>query len=147
MSLSLVPITFKEACAFIEKYHRHHKPPQGWKFGTAVSDGEKVVGVVMIGRPPNTSLDNGITLEVIRCCTDGTPHVASMLYATARRAAKALGYRRLITYILETETGTSLKAAGWVEVHHTKYKPWNHPSRPRVDKAPVINKIMWEAVL
>jgi hypothetical protein len=139
------PITFKEACAFIRKHHRHHKPPVGWMFGCAVNDGEKVVGVATVGRPVARMLDDGWTLEVNRLCTDGTPHVASKLYAACWRAAKALGYRRLITYTLASESGTSLRAAGWREVYRTKGGSWDTPSRPRVDTHPTEQKTLWEA--
>lgn len=143
--LELQPITYSEACEFIRLYHRHHLPPQGWKWGIAVNDGTGVVGVVTVGRPVARMLDNGWTLEVTRCCTDGTPHACSKLYAAAWRAARALGYRRLITYTLAEEAGTSLAAAGWRVVGQTAGGSWDCPSRPRVDKAPTGGKTLWEA--
>lgn len=145
MRLSLQPITYAEACAFITEHHSHHLPPQGWKFGVAVNGGEKVVGVITIGRPVARNLDNGWTLEVTRCCTDGTPHVASMLYGAAWRAVKAMGYKRLITYTLAEETGTSLTAAGWKSLYETGGGSWSCESRPRVDKHPLGQKTLWEA--
>nr|WP_197080913.1 XF1762 family protein [Paenibacillus sp. VKM B-2647] len=75
--LELQPITFAEACEFVRQYHRHHPPTLGHKFSIAVADGEKVVGVVTVGRPVARHLDNGRTLEVTRCCTDGTKNAAS----------------------------------------------------------------------
>lgn len=144
MSLSLQPITYKEACAFITTHHRHHLPPVGWKFGIGVNDGTNVVGVVTVGRPVSRVLDDGLTLEVNRCCTDGTQHVASMLYGAAWRASKALGYRRLITYTLASEAGTSLKAAGWTMLYETPGRSWSCPSRPRVDTHPIGQKTLWE---
>jgi len=143
--LELQPITYKEACAFIQQHHSHHLPPQGWKFGVAVSDGEKVVGVVTVGRPVARALDDGFTLEVTRCCTDGTTHVASMLYGAAWRATKAMGYRRLITYTLIEEAGTSLIAAGWKALYETAGGSWSCPSRKRVDTHPLGQKTLWEA--
>lgn len=145
MSLELQPISYAEACAFIAHHHSHHLPPQGWKWGIAVNDGTGVVGVVTVGRPVARHLDNGWTLEVTRCCTDSTPHVASKLYAAAWRAARALGYRRLITFTLVTEAGTSLYAAGWRVVGQTAGGSWSCPSRPRVDKHPLGPKVLWEA--
>lgn len=142
--LQLQPITFDEACEFIKEHHRHHLPSRGWKFGTAANDGEKVVGVVVVGRPVSRHLDDGWTLEVTRLCTDGTKNVASMLYGAAWRATRALGYTRLITYILAEEPGTSLSAAGWRVVGETRGGSWNTPSRPRVDKAPTGKKTLWE---
>lgn len=146
MSLHLQPITYPEACAFIRLHHRHHLPPQGWKWGIAVNDGEKVVAVVTVGRPVARGLDDGLTLEVTRCCTDGTPHAASKLYAAAMRASRALGYRRLVTYTLAEEAGTSLIAAGWKALWQTKGGSWSCESRPRVDLHPLGQKTLWEAV-
>ena len=143
--LELQPITFREACDFIAQHHRHHLPPQGWKFGVAVNDGEKIVGVITVGRPVARMLDNGVTLEVTRCCTDGTKHAASMLYGAAWRAVKAMGYKRLITYTLAEETGTSLAAAGWVPLYETAGGSWSCESRPRIDKHPLGQKTLWEA--
>ncbi len=145
MTLHLQPITFDEAARFIRQHHRHHLPPVGWKFGVAVNDGERVVGVATIGRPVARMLDDGLTLELTRCCTDGTQHAASMLYGAAWRAARALGYRRLITYTLVEEPGTSLKAAGWKALYETKGGSWSCESRPRVDKHPTGQKRLWEA--
>lgn len=144
--LELQPITYGEACTFIDEHHRHHLPPQGWKYGIAVNDGEKVVGVVTIGRPVSRMLDNGWTLEVTRCCTDGTKNAASKLYGAAWRAAKALGYKRLITYTLSEEPGISLRAAGWQDVYTTDGGSWSRTERPRVDTHPTGQKTLWEAV-
>lgn len=149
MPLELQPISKKEADTFIRLHHRHHKSPVGWKFGIAVNDGiqpsPRVVGVITVGRPVARALDDGWTLEVTRCCTDGTPNASSKLYGAACRAARALGYQRLITYTLVTEPGTSLKAAKWKSLYQTKGGSWNCPSRPRVDTAPTIQKTLWEA--
>ncbi|MHC4748281.1 MAG: XF1762 family protein [Planctomycetota bacterium] len=145
MTLELQPITYKEACEFIREHHSHHLPPQGWKFGIAVNDGEKIVGVVTVGRPVARHLDDGWTLEVTRCCTDKTKHVASKLYAAAWRASKAMGYKRLISYTLKEEKGTSLTAAGWRVIGETSGGSWSRPSRPRVDKHPTGQKLLWEA--
>lgn len=144
--LELQPIAYDEACEYVRQYHRHHIPPQGHKFSIAVSDEEKVVGVVMVGRPVSRHVDNGRTLEVIRCCTDGTKNAASMLYAAAWRAARAMGYRRLVTYTLMEEPGTSLRAAGWKALYQTSGGSWNVPSRPRVDKHPTGQKTLWELI-
>lgn len=143
--LELQPITLSEACDFISRWHSHHLPPQGWKFGIAVNNGTRVVGVVTVGRPVSRELDNGYTLELTRCCTDGSEkNAASLLYAAAWRATRALGYKRLVTYTLNSEKGTSLKAAGWTVVGETRGGSWSCPSRPRVDKAPTCQKLLWE---
>jgi len=147
MPLSLQPISFSEASEFIREHHRHHQPPVGWKYGIAVNDGESVVGVITVGRPVARHLDDGWTLEVTRCCTDGTKNAASKLYSAAWRAGRALGYKRMITYTLaDAEPGTSLRAAGWKELYSTPGKSWSVTSRPRVDKHPLQKRICWEAV-
>lgn len=142
--IELQPITFEEACAFIRRHHRHHVPPVGHKFCVAVGDGEKVVGVAVVGRPVARMSDNGWTLEVTRCCTDGTPNACSMLYSACWRAAKALGYRRLVTFTLPDEGGASLRAANWKVVGESKGGSWNCKSRPRIDKHPTLPKLVWE---
>ncbi len=111
--LEIVPMTLREANAYVEQNHRHHGPVAGHKYSIGLSDGEKIVGVAIVGRPVSRHLDDGWTLEVNRLCTDGTKNACSMLYAAAWRAARAMGYKRLITYILESENGASLRAAGW----------------------------------
>ena len=111
--LDIVPVSLKEANAFVERYHRHHKPVVGHKFSIGATDGETIVGVAIVGRPVSRYLDDGMTLEVTRCCTDGTRNACSILYSAAWRAARAMGYKKIITYILESESGVSLKASGY----------------------------------
>ena len=144
--LTLQPVTQREAFAFITEHHRHHKPPQGAKFTIGVSDGENVVGVIVVGRPVARMLDNGWTAEVTRCCTDGTKHAASKLYAAAWRAARAMGCKRLITYTLDYEPGTCITAAGWRCVGETGGGSWHRDNRPRVQTAPTGQKTLWEIV-
>lgn len=148
MSLELQPINFAQAAEYVRQFHRHHPPQHGWKFGVAANDGEKVVGVIMVGQPVARAYTDGWTAEVHRCCTDGTKNACSMLYGAAWRAAKALGYKRLITYTLASEPGNSLRASGWRELYTTKDRPdgWNMPNRPREVKAPTGPKTLWEAV-
>lgn len=144
--LTIVPVTLDEANAFVAQHHRHHKPVPGAKFCVAVADDEGAVrGVAIVGRPVARRLDNGWTLEVNRCATDGTRNACSMLYGAAWRAAKAMGFRRLITYTLPEEGGASLRGAGWTCVGERGGGSWNVPSRPRVDKHPTQTKILWEA--
>lgn len=142
--LELIPMTLREANAFVEQHHRHHKPVVGHKFSIGVSDGEKVVGVAIVGRPVGRFLDDGWTLEVTRLCTDGTHNACSMLYAAAWRAARAMGYRRVVTYILESETGASLKAAGWKCIGKAGGLRWTGKRRPEVDLYPAQMKIRFE---
>lgn len=144
MSLQITPITLSEAQAFVEQHHRHHGKPVGHICSLAVSKGDKVVGVAIIGRPVARGNQDGFTAEVTRCCTDGTRNACSKLYGAAWRAVRALGYRRLITYTLASESGASLRAAGWSTVAEVKGRSWHTPSRPRVDKHPLQQKLRWE---
>ena len=144
MKLRIVPITQKEAKAYINKHHRHHNASLGSIFQIAVAKGDKIVGVAMVGRPVARHLDNGWTLEVNRCCTDGSKMACSMLYSASWRVAKNLGYIKLITYILDTEKGTSLYGSGWNLVGERGGGSWNCKSRPRVDVNPTQKKIMFE---
>lgn len=144
MTLQLQPITLREAKRFIGVHHRHHDPPVGAKFSIACNDGKKVVGVIVVGRPVARMLDDAWTAEVTRCCTDGTRNACSMLYSAAWRACRAMGYRRLITYILATEPGTSLAASNWKLVGAAGGGSWDRRNRPRVDTHPMGQKTLWE---
>jgi hypothetical protein len=144
VSLQVVPCNIDEANAFIERVHRHHGPLPGGKFAVAVADEEKVVGVALVGRPVSRMRDDGFTAEVTRLATDGTKNACSMLYAASWRAARAMGYRRIGTYILGTEPGTSLQAAGWKLIGEAVGGSWSRSPRPRVDKAPLQGKLLWE---
>lgn len=130
MGLTLVPVPLAEAKAFIEVWHRHLKPPRGHKFSLGLADDDGVlVAVVVVGRPVARGLDDGRTLEVTRLATDGTRNACSKLYAASWRAARALAYRRLITYTREDETGASLRAAGWRLAAKLPPRPgWNRRS-------------------
>lgn len=147
MSLDVVPVRWRDAAAFVDTWHRHHRRPAGHVFSVGVADGERLVGVAIVGRPVARHFDDGHTLEVNRTATDGTPNANSMLYATAWRAAKALGYRRLVTYTQHGETGASLRAAGWRVVAERPARPgWTCPSRPRDDHGTDhMPRTLWEA--
>ena len=140
MKLEIQPITQREACAYIALHHRHHKPPVGARICIALNNGEKVVGVLTAGRPVARAYDDGWTLEITRCCTDGTRNACSKLYAAARRAGLALGYRRIITYTLPEEGGASLRGAGWRVIGLRGGGSWSWPGRPRVDTHPLGQK-------
>lgn len=142
--MTIVPITLAEAQVFIAEHHRHHKPPIGHVFSIAVAEGETVRGVATVGRPVARMADDGWTLEVNRCCTDGARNACSMLYGAAWRVAKALGYRKLITYTLEHEGGASLRAAGWKVIGERGGGSWHRQLRPRVDTHPLQAKLRWE---
>src|SRR5574340_77766 len=144
MSLTVVPCELDEANAFVRQHHRHHQPVVGHKFSIAVADEVSICGVAIIGRPVARMLQDGWTLEVTRLATDGTKNACSALYAAAWRATRAMGYKRLITYILDSEPGTSLIAAGWKCIGKAGGGSWDCPSRPRIDKHPLQGKLRWE---
>lgn len=138
--MKAIPLELKQAQDYIRKYHRHHEPAHRDKFRIGCMDEGKLIGVIQVGRPVNRYLDDGETLEVLRLCSNGDKNVCSFLYSRAARIAKEMGYKRIITYILESEKGTSLKASGW---HMEKYGvgggSWDVPSRPRTMEEQQLN--------
>ncbi|MFD0329838.1 XF1762 family protein [Streptacidiphilus monticola] len=139
--LQVRPLTFKQACAFVDAHHRHHAAPQGHKFslGAVTADGT-LVAVAIVGRPVARALDDGLTVEVTRLASDGTRNACSALYAAAWRTARAAGYRRALTYTQGPETGASLRAAGWTKVASLPPRPgWDAPSRPAPPGAPTTS--------
>ena len=131
----------------MDLHHRHHRAPQGALFAIGLSAAGVVVGVAIVGRPVSRHLAARPYLaEVTRLCVlEGTQNACSQLYGAAWRAARALGYRELITYTLLSERGTSLKAAGWRSLGQCGGGTWSSPSRPRVDKHPTEPKQKWIA--
>jgi len=147
--LVVIPMDLSEANAFVRLHHRHHQPVPGHKFSLGVTDeANELRGVAIVGRPVARHVDDGWTLEVNRVATDGCPNACSALYGACRRATFALGYRRLITYTLASESGASLRGAGWRclgEATTREGQGWSVPSRPRVDRHPLQRKLRWEA--
>lgn len=154
MSLVLRPCVLREANAFVAKHHRHHKPVRGCVFCVRCLDDERLCGVAIVGRPVARMLQDGSTLELTRVCTDGTKHAASKLIAACTRAAFAIGAMRCVSYVLESETGTSYLAAGWARVADSSGGTWDRSDRPRTEplagllgldpKHPEGRKVRWE---
>lgn len=141
-----IRVELGEANAFVAQHHRHHQPVVGHLFSLGAVLGDQVVGVAIVGRPVARLRDDGMTAEVTRLCTDGTRNACSFLYGAAARAAFALGFRRIGTYTLASENGATLKAAGWRQIGEVKGRSWTTPSRPRVDKHPTQDKLLFEAM-
>lgn len=143
--LTIIPCSRKEANRFVAFHHRHHKPVVSGKFCIAVVDETGTVrGVAMIGNPVARPLMDGRTVEVNRVATDGCPNACSALYGAAWRIAREMGYLRMITYILESEPGISLRASGWREDGTTVGRSWHQPRRPRaLESHPTVNKTRW----
>jgi len=151
-NLSVTPVAQKVAKEFVRTHHRHCPPPAGWRFGTGVSNGpgpEGLIGVVMVGRPVARALNQSTVVEVNRLCIrdDISPGLVwngcSLLYGWASRQARKRGMGKIITYTLESEDGTSLRAAGWIPESKTKGGSWNCASRPRTDKTSTEPKVRW----
>ena len=150
INLILVPITLAEANAFVVQHHRHHPPVQGHLFSLAAATDEGICATAIIGRPVARMRQDGWTCELTRLCVAehiAPTNCASWLLGRVRRAAGALGYRILITYTLASESGVSLRAANFRELHISGGGTWSRPSRPRVDKHPTQQKIAWESDL
>lgn len=144
MTLELVPTTRDEAMAFVALHHRHHGRPRGYLFAAACASEGAVCGVAIVGRPVARLLQDGWTAEVTRVATDGTRNACSFLYGACWRAARALGYRRLVTYTLREEGGASLRGAGFTLIGEAGGGTWSRRARPRVDTHPLQAKIRWE---
>lgn len=149
--LHVIPLTFRKACEFVEKFHRHHKPPRGAKFCIGVIDETGLLrGVAMVGRPVARHMDDGLTAEVNRTCTDGCKNANSFLYAAAWRVAREMGYLRILTYTQAEESGVSLKAAGWKDVKViAARKSWSESSvKLKGIRDPIgsggIQRVLWE---
>lgn len=143
----LIPISLRAANAFVNAHHRHHGGVTGHKFSIGCEQDGRLVGVVIAGRPVSRYLDDGVTLEVTRLCTTGERNVCSMLYSAAARAAKAMGYRKIITYTLESEDGASVRAAGWNCTGPAGGTCWTGKRRPAVQQYPAVMKQRFEKIL
>ena len=152
--LHIRPMILREANAYVAQHHRHNIPTNGHKWSLACYDDDRLCGVAIAGQPIARKLDDGLTIEVRRVCTDGTYNACSKLYGACARVAKEMGYRRIITYTLISEPGTSLLASGWKNCGEAGGVSWNVPSRPRDEyqeslfgierKYPAEKKIRWE---
>lgn len=152
--LNIRPIILREANAYVGQHHRHNLPTNGHKWSLACYDDDRLCGVAIAGQPIARRLDDGLTIEVRRVCTDGTYNACSKLYGACARVAKEMGYRRIITYTLQSEPGTSLTASGWKNCGEAGGGSWNSPSRPREQyqetlfgverKYPDERKVRWE---
>lgn len=148
--LSIVPVELTEANALVAAWHRHHQPSQGHRFSIGLIDDDGLMhGAAIIGRPvARLAGSPRDVLEVVRLVTDGTPNACSMLYAAAARAGRALGFKRIQTYILESETGVTLRAAGWVCEGSAGGGQWKHTDgKPRRTDQPTEMKQRWVKLL
>ena len=125
------PISLKQANEFVSNHHRHNKPVAGHKFSIGLFDNERLIGVAICGRPVARMADDGLTLEVLRVCTDGTRNANSMLYARVKRIAQLMGYRKVLTYTLAEESGSSLRAVGAQKDGIVKPREWSRKKRKR----------------
>ena len=147
--LKIVSLELKKANEFVALHHRHHKPVQGHRFSIGCVDNEGVLrGACIVGRPVARAINPTEVLEVTRLVTDGTFNACSILYGAAARAGKAIGYKKIQTYILEDELGTTLKASGWTMVAMTQGGLWSHTDgKPRRTDQPTCRKARWEKTL
>lgn len=150
MTLHAVPVTLAEANEFVANFHRHNKPVPMARWAIGASDGAALVGVAIVTQPLARVFTDGFTSEVARCCVlESAPKgTCSFLYASCWRAWRAMGGRRLITYTLQSESGASLRGAGWKVVAELKARTpaqgWH--SRPGREWQPVEGqaKLRWE---
>jgi hypothetical protein len=146
MDYTIVPIGLKEANDFVSGFHRHNKATAGHKVSLGLRAEDKLVGVAIAGRPVARGLDNHYTAEITRVCVkDGYPNACSYLYARMKRILMMMGYTRVVTYTLKSESQSSMKAIGAVPAAAIKARQWDRPSRPRNDQeVGKEDKIRWE---
>jgi len=144
--MEIRPITFKEACSFVNVHHRHHKATVGCKFSIGLFEGSKMIGCAICGRPVSRYLDDGLTCEINRLCTDGTNNACSKLYGACCRVAKEMGYKKIITYILQSENGASLKASNFICEGEAGGTHWTG-TRNKGQNIPNEKKTKWSKIL
>ena len=130
--MNVRPVTLREAQAFIHRTHRHHCPPRGARAALGLYVGEGLVGVATLGRPNARLIPQHTIAEVTRVAVaDDTKHGCSMLYGAAARMAQAWGFYGVLTYTLASESGASLRAAGWWPEPVKDSGSWSRPGRGR----------------
>ena len=144
--LEIMPCTVKAAIKQVAQWHRHLKDLQGGLFAAQVVSRGECVGVAVFGNPSRVWQNTGRGV-IVRVATPGFENACSMLYGSLCRAAKALGYREAWTYTLPEEPGTSLRAAGFMDMGLTDGGEWNRPSRPRAAAKRPEPKRRWLRVL
>jgi len=144
------PIRLKDANEMVEKYHRHHKPVQGYRFAIGAYKDDVIVGAAIVGRPVSRCIDPCAVAEITRLVTDGTKNACSFLYSACARIAREMGFEKIQTYILDSESGKSLKASGWIFEEMTTGGNWNHSKqyggKRRTDQ-PMSPKQRWSRSL
>lgn len=141
--LEIRPCHIRNAREYVREHHRHNIPPVGGKFAVSCYDGERLCGVAVCGRPVARYSDNGKTLEILRCCTDGTFNACSKLYGACRRIGFDMGYERIITYTLKSESGASLRASGFRYDGEAGGKHWTGQRRRDYYISPEEMKCRW----
>lgn len=145
--MKFAPIGLRAANEFVRQHHRHNKPVRGHKFALALHKDNIMIGVAIAGRPLARSLDNGKNLEVLRVCViEGNKNACSKLYARIKRIGQLMGYEKVITYTLKTESQSSLKAILATPVSfEAGGQSWNHGKRKRQEQTiSMERKIRWE---
>jgi hypothetical protein len=147
-------ITQREANDFVIRHHRHHSKVVGSIFQLGLFVGGELQATSIVARPVARRIDFRAVCELTRLCSNGYENACSKLYGSSARIAKEMGFQRIITYILASESGASLKAAGWtIENESAGGGEWSKPSRPRelqsvdlfgtVTKYPIEMKVRW----
>ena len=146
--MKIIPLTLKQANKFIADNHRHHKKVISHRFSIGLKFDEELIGICVVGRPVSRGFDPYNIAEVTRLCVlENYPNACSKLYSCAARICKEMGFLKIITYILNTEPGTSLLASGWNKTGETQGGSWSSTKRPRIDKHPIIPKYRYEKIL
>lgn len=144
--MTQIPLTLREANAHVLKFHRHNKPCVGHRFSIGLMEGNQLVGVAICGRPIARQADNPGSLEILRLCVapDAPRNACSFLYRVCYRVWMAMGGKEVITYTLQSESGSSLRGAGFQEVLKFDGASWSRENRPRETQAVQLeSKVKW----
>jgi hypothetical protein len=148
--MKIKPLTLSQANKLVEKWHRHHKPTQGHRFSIGAEVDGEIIGAAIVSRPVSRCVDPYAVAEVTRLVTNGHKNACSFLYGATARIAKEMGFEKIQTYILDSESGKSLSASGWIFEEMTQGGDWNHSKqffgKRRTDQ-PMSAKQRWSKIL
>jgi len=145
-SLTIQPITLKKANQIIKEFHRHNDVVVGCRYCLAALHEDEIVGVAVVGRPLSRRLDDELTAEITRVCVkDNAPkNTNSFLYGRCWRVWQQMGGKRMITYTLQEESGSSLKAVNWKIIGETggweQNKGWTTRESNKQKQMDMFNK-------
>jgi len=138
------PINREIAKKFINENHRHNSGPISDRFRIGLFEDGVLIGVGVAGNPIARKQMDGTTIEITRVCVlPDKPNACSQIYARMKRIAQLMGYKRIITYTLDNETGASLRAIGAIVDHKVAKGTWLNRQNRNYNEVSDMPKQMW----